>query len=115
MTGNSKASARLPFAIASIGLACILSVIVMAISIGESCGFSPGMLIVAVIFGPMLLGTPYVGGTALLMALVGFVGKKRGVYVNIGIVILGFTAFVALAIARAYGVVPWPSECTVNF
>lgn len=51
----------------------------------------------------------------MLMLLVGVVAKKRGVYVNGAIVILSFVIFVFLAIASSYGVVPWPSKCTIDF
>jgi len=84
------------------GLALILSFIVMAVSIGESCGFYPGMLVVAV-FGPLLLKTAYGGGAAALMFFVGVIGEKRGIYVNGGIVVLGFALFIFLAMASYNG------------
>lgn len=107
-------SSRIAYGFQSLAFTLVLSFIAMGVYIGESCGFSPGMLVVS-IFGPMLLGTGYGSGAALLMFLIGAIGQKRGLYVNGGIVILGLALFVFLAIASANGFTPWPSKCTINF
>lgn len=48
----------------------------MAIPIGERCGFYPGTLVVAAIFGPTFLRLP----TAFVMVPIGAVWKKRGLF-----------------------------------
>lgn len=86
----------------------------MAISIGESCGFYPGMLVVTM-FAPVLFALPYIRAAAVAMILIGGIGGKRGLYFNLAINLLGIAAFVLLAIASAFGYVPWPSKCTIDF
>lgn len=113
-TKGPSMTSRIAYGFASLGLAFVLSFIAMAISLGEDCGFSPGMLVVA-IFGPMLLGTAYGGGGALAMFLIGFAGKRTGVYINAGIVVLALALFLFLAVAAQSGFVPWHSRCTIDF
>jgi hypothetical protein len=111
---GTAVGSRIVYGFASLGLAFILSFIAMAVSIGEDCGFYPGMLVVA-IFGPMLLKTTYGGGVAMLMFVIGITAKKRGIYVNGGIVVLALALFVFLAMASYNGLVPWHSKCTIDF
>jgi len=105
---------RILYGFASLGLSFILSFIVMAASVGEDCGFYPGMLVVGV-FGPLLLKTVYGAGVAILMVVIGITWKKRGIYVNGGIVVLALALFAFLALASYNGFAPWHSRCTIDF
>jgi len=111
MRRKSQTVKRLDAALVSLILAIPLSVIVVAIGLGERCGFYPGVLSLAFFGLLVVFTTPLGAATAIAMAAIGAVGRKRGVHINAAIVLVAFAAFAVLAIASMHGYVPWPGVC----